>query len=521
MGLVMKKWIVRLALGFSVNIDAQSFEWYVAKAVPGSVMSRAQAEEIFDTLLENDAGDFNNIAIMEYLSENNISVSYADLLKMNINSKNRQLIGYLNPDVTDILDEIRIKTGLSEESIHKRLLNNLSILEGLLLILGQSYDDTVNSPLFDKQDIFKEFGTTNKLLQFLLKKGYTHSQLVAAINLSHETTSLNNQSKASQNILPITNALLIKFDGDSDSESFDELDIFSSEELEHYLDLIKEIDTATYDDLISCGEIASYCLQKLSAGEGFVDKYLDMHPTMFIPTLIHLPSVTQKQLLQPLAKLYHEAFQEYEHSIDPAVRMRVLELINKIAPDLYDIIISVDPEGKVHIVRDVGTAVNCKKSDGYPIFYIEDDFANWSEQTQEFTIAHELSHYVLEHNLKSNDPDMLNLRHKKLDNSSEKENNFLEYRETFLNSYDRQMEYEADRYAILQFKAPTLGAIELFGSNKTDLKDPIMATFNSTHPINERRIDHLLGLERDLQTYRSVKIDWQRLIDMYSTPGMC
>lgn len=89
----------------------------------------------------------------------------------------------------------------------------------------------------------------------------------------------------------------------------------------------------------------------------------------------------------------------------------------------------------------------------------------------------------------------------------------------FKNSWTRVDEYEADRFAILEFGVKIEDAISLIES-KLCGHDDIKSTssFELTHPIAEKRIEQLLDLqvELELRSRRSKKlIDWARLAQEY------
>lgn len=162
------------------------------------------------SLSSNDGADFKDSVIIEYLLKEKFSVPYSDLIDKNLKVKKDLLQKYLVSEVPvasdlvgssmadeaglDLLSYIKTKTGLSEEAIRQRLLNNLPILETLLLILGQSYADTVSSSLFDKQNTLNGLGTTKKLLELLQTQGYGIDQLKKIISSSNSILPIKRSS---------------------------------------------------------------------------------------------------------------------------------------------------------------------------------------------------------------------------------------------------------------------------------------------------------------------------------------
>lgn len=204
---------------------AQPFAWYVDKSNPATIDGLA-AQEIYLALTADDSADLKNVAIVEYLLKNRViedstypiianqPVPYRDLLKFDQKKKTDLVKNYFNPNAyysfeyqrplfyqnsaeiaklkpmpvsaSSKIGKVEVNTGLTGQDLRQKLLNNVVLLERLLTILGQDYVELVSSSLFDKQQIFKGFGQTNKLLMLLAENGYTEDQLDLWIQNSHE-----------------------------------------------------------------------------------------------------------------------------------------------------------------------------------------------------------------------------------------------------------------------------------------------------------------------------------------------
>ena len=182
---MLKKQILGLFFGLlsASGVCAQPFDWYVAKSNP-AMIDKIAAQEIYVSL---ETGDNQNVAIVEYLLKK-VQQNY-DILSSQFKSKVadlRKLLNVTSEISASILNYIEVQTGFAEPAVRQRLLNNLVLLERLLVILGQDHELDVKSSLFDKQEVLRGLGTTNKLLELLLDSGYTQDQLVAFIRNSNE-----------------------------------------------------------------------------------------------------------------------------------------------------------------------------------------------------------------------------------------------------------------------------------------------------------------------------------------------
>lgn len=466
----------------------------------------------------------------------------------------------------ELLDIIS-KTSLSEYAIRQRLLNNDFILNELLTILGQDPADTAKQTQYAKQTILRDFGTTNSWLNILLENGYAQDQLVDFINSSNETEPINDNSKVASQTYPISNSL--DFDNESESDSdeksiddetvneFNDEYSFPEQEYKHYLNLFKEINPKVFYELKDC-EIGAIntCLSRVKSPDKFYIFELDDYkPSLGMPSLMSLCIEEQKLKIFEYSKLYQQAIDRYRARISEEEIIEVLNYIKLLAPNLYDIYMEIDHEGnplyRSHIIRGPDLACDCSAKDGYPIIMVGKNFMSESDGDKRFGIAHELSHYLLGHVLSSeNDErevkynfiqelhgrsfaeagydlsDIDIISKPKLDQDLKSE--FLNFGETFYNSYSREQEFEADRSAALEFGVnPIDGVNWLARMIKEDEKNEIidMGTFNETHPKNYARIEQLNILNRELPLRRQLSpaaINWHELAAKYnSNPGEC
>jgi hypothetical protein len=247
----------------------------------------------------------------------------------------------------------------------------------------------------------------------------------------------------------------------------------------------------------------------------------------------------------------------YERVAPPIVvpegdRKLALEIIKDIAPDLYHLLVSVDPSGIKHIVRDPNPdqlGVYRSGEDGLPIFSIGYEFLQSYPKLDElkYAFAHELGHYVLGHPKKSIEEHEKSLtgqvvtgRKKpeeplKLEalretaiqefKKGKKVSGQLAFEETFGHAYSRVQEFEADRFAIRDL-GQSINAGITFGQSfssrakEHEIETPEKATFKSTHPLMTARIQQLKDLRREveLNKERGIKpkpINWKELAAEY------
>ena len=469
LGLIIGLFISHFTLSSSSLND---YKGYLAVGVPGM--------QLLMSLNSDGQADFNNIAIVEYLLASKNWASYQDLIGQSLEDKKRSLQGHLTgvtsssvvtPVVTstadDLLPIIIASTGFSEAQIRQRLLNNITVLECLLAILGQSYIETINSSLFDKQKTLKDLGTTNKLLGLLLENGYTQDQLVSIIKNSNE-------------------AVPIKMD-------------------RHFSPIAPETSGRhTSREFPSGSEISSGVI----GGDG-----------------------------------------------DVAQRIRILELVQALAPELYAELIIFDSTGVQYIKTNYSglAAVQCDDSTGYPIILVSKKFMEIPWNQQLFIIAHELGHWVLGHNGLggANNSDELQEQFSKFlskisaaDRQLHRKNpklglgygrdleikgeikrlkgHPLPMDATFDKAYMRDNEFAADRFAVMDLGVDPEDGIAWMRNDLIDDKigrtkdSELNRLFSRTHPFTEARIAQMEELKRELRLgmprFYPQEINWHGLI---------
>lgn len=283
-----------------------------------------------------------------------------------------------------------------------------------------------------------------------------------------------------------------------------------------YMDLLRELDPIFYKNLINCEKALGEPCLKVGREKRIIDssKTKGYEVIVLHHIINRVPYEQKKNYLLSQAK-------DYKTPITQEERNRILTLLNHLAPELYQKIIAVDPTGEHHILRTPEKRIACVSrslDDGLPIIELETKTERYTDSELTFILAHELAHYILGHFKEKQTP-----THKILDDASTTYKNTLPYKETFENSATRVEEYEADRFAIINLKAPLEGGLSWM-KNELEKNQPITnkglakETFKSTHPLFEQRIEHLENLERDIEwqtTHPTTPIDWDTLINQY------
>ncbi len=223
----------------------------------------------------------------------------------------------------------------------------------------------------------------------------------------------------------------------------------------------------------------------------------------------------------------------------------VLEIIQELAPELHAKIIALDPNGSKHFEL-TSSIVSSIASDGLPTFEVNITFMQLPKNQQKAIIAHELSHYILEHNITNskNHDEIKNYITKSF--KEKKETSSKLYPEIALeNAYIRTCEYEADRFATMNLKVPPQDLIDLLNSIRLEEDVLIYATksaryigsalgfqykpnpnvqilntdktLSRTHPITDDRIQQLRNIQKELDlpqtaySHQPTSINWDQI----------
>ena len=186
---------------------------------------------------------------------------------------------------------------------------------------------------------------------------------------------------------------------------------------------------------------------------------------------------------------------------------KILRIIKSIDPTLYAELIAVDPTGVDHIQRDYQGAAGVMPSakDGLPIFAVSARALKLPTRELRFILAHELGHYALGHYIQDFEYKVCHPA----------------FEETFHYAYDRTVEDEADRFAIVEFRIDVDDAVALakrwsLEVQEDELRNPEKKTFQRTHPLWVTRIQHLNELRREVEllkakNMRPKQINWKAL----------
>ncbi len=219
----------------------------------------------------------------------------------------------------------------------------------------------------------------------------------------------------------------------------------------------------------------------------------------------------------------------------------VLEIIKDLAPGLYDKIVQFDPNGSRHASLGDGIFIEFpnENRDGLPIFKINTSFMKLPNNMQRAVIAHEIGHYVLEHNITSTDNKYtLSKSIKKQDPSLSKLNPMT----AMINAYTRTYEYEADRFAIMNLKIPSQDAIDMLNTLRSYEDNTIYCintiksiynaiglkfntspdlnldkTFSRSHPLMDDRMQQIRNIQSEIELPNNAypnkitPINWDKL----------
>jgi peptidase M48-like protein len=301
---------------------------------------------------------------------------------------------------------------------------------------------------------------------------------------------------------------------------------FPQEEYEHYMKLIAEIDPDMHEALKQCAiDLDGPCIDRALAGEEdrvmFGTEETEGYPILVMNSLMDRSLDAQKERLKKLMGAYKK------HVIPPmkaAERQKLLNGLKTIDPDLYDAIIAVDPTGENHIKRSQKvTSAYFYTEDGLPLFYVDKDLVDGPYEETLFVLAHELSHYVLDHIFRPSTvvhrefskevaPQEFKIKGKKVAGQ-------LPFVETFQKARTRIQETEADRMAVIDFGIPIEDALCWLEKARKD-ENRSTTTFQRTHPFAADRIKYLRALcpeieLRKAQKKKRKKIDYNALAADY------
>lgn len=322
---------------------------------------------------------------------------------------------------------------------------------------------------------------------------------------------------------------------------------FPKAEHEYWMKLIKEVNSVAYEVLKKCEAAASGkpCLEMV------IDKDLDgiikpgTEETHGYPILLLNPasklfadeSIQKKMILKPLLEKYVDAVAAF--SITEKESKYILEFIKDLAPDLYKLIVAVDPTGANHILKYARGGRNASVvpsiKDGLPEIKITADFLLLPKNELLYVLGHELGHYILGH-LQPTPPlahkglQTITTQKRILKKEGKKEGRPIEVmeqlpaEETFKKAFTRIQEFEADRFAVIEFEIPIDDAIANekrtaeIGNERLRMRQ--QETFKRTHPFSLDRIKYLEELRREVELRKAqkrqpMKINWKDLADNY------
>jgi hypothetical protein len=301
---------------------------------------------------------------------------------------------------------------------------------------------------------------------------------------------------------------------------------FPQEEYEHYMKLIAEIDPDMHETLKQCElELGGPCIDRALVGEKdrvmFGTEETEGYPILVMNSLMDRLLDAQKERLQKLMGAYKK---HVVPLMKTAERQKLLLGLKAVDPDLYDAIIAVDPTGENHIKRSQKvTSAYFSTEDGLPLFYVDKDLVDGPYEETLFVLAHELSHYVLDHIFrpatvvhrefsKEVAPQEFKIKGKKVAGQ-------LPFVETFQKARTRVQETEADRMAVIDFGIPIDDAL-CWLEKAIKRENRSATTFQRTHPFAADRIKYLRELcpeieLRKAQKKKRKKIDYNVLATEY------
>lgn len=319
------------------------------------------------------------------------------------------------------------------------------------------------------------------------------------------------------------------------SEKIAQKEDFSFPKTEHdyWMNFIQQINPQTYATLKKCEASNGKPCIEMKIDEDIPSIVPGNEETHGYPILLINPEL--KLWGEETKKLYLDAdLKEYNQTpgaifaITADERKYILEIIKEFAPVLYQEIVTVDPSGADHIKSHSGggAAVNSSVKDGLPDILVGYNYLHLPKNELRAALAHELSHYVLGHFKE------LILTHKALQKVATQEFKKgkkvigqLPFEESFSSAYSRIKEFEADRFAVIEFGIPIDDAIawakdRALAGKEHQLETPQKETFKTTHPLWMARIKQFEELRREVELNKArnkkpAQIDWKKLAANY------
>lgn len=310
---------------------------------------------------------------------------------------------------------------------------------------------------------------------------------------------------------------------------------FPNNEYEYYMKRIQELNPHAYEKLKKCESANGKPCIKIAIAEDSLPIEQGSAKTNGYPILLINPitKLMDQELSKKALEIYIEAYNNAPiiSEITPDEQKYILEIIKDLAPSLYKEIVAVDPTGADHIKRNdtLGSkniAVTLSLKDGLPMIYLGSEASKIGKEQLRFSIAHELGHYVLGH---FKEPTLTHAVLQKVAaqefKKGKKVRGQLPFKESFKYAFTRTQEFEADRFAILEFGINIDDAIATakrwiseFEEHK--LESPEKEGFKSTHPLGATRIKQLEELRREVELRKAQKrqlrpINWKELAVQY------
>lgn len=482
--------------------------------------------------------DYSNVAVIEFILQK-AGFDYSNLIDKDLLFKQQMIVDYLKntsvikyvsadyetkkPDLDvetvgdavliaisgdDLISFIKDKAGFEDTSIRHRLLNNLVVLEHLLFLLGQDYNYSCKENLINKQVVFEKI-QTSALLKTLHDYGYTKENLLLIVNNSSDLPSMKQDFSLLEHKkeLSIDEKYFPKAIDDTSPLEYSEY--YTPQEYDYLMHIINQNLPDLYVELNSCGEILEKpCLRQLQIEHGYKIEQKQENgqrviylPNMYADLLRNNKYYQLKTYL--LVLLIREGFISRQDN-----KMLVLNIIKELAPPVYDMFLKTDERLEKHIIefyqRD-NFAVSCGLS-GLPVLFYGSDFYLLPHNQQKAIVGHELGHYVLGH---YNENKALNISFLHL---TDKEiGPVMKSVNTFIASYTRVNELEADRFAVLNLGVPAEDMIDMLINLYTDTKNK-HSSIGHDHPSIQSRVDQLEDLKRDLEQGRIKRqaVDWEK-----------
>jgi hypothetical protein len=223
-------------------------------------------------------------------------------------------------------------------------------------------------------------------------------------------------------------------------------------------------------------------------------------------------------------------------------RKAFMDIIKDLAPTLYEAIVAVDPTGADHIIEDDRfgytsvAGVRVSEKDGLPAIGFGPGTTQVPLERKRAVIAHELGHYALRHLFKRptiklkaleeapKGKRVLKIKGKPVEVGGELPvSGFLSLESTveanLQRAFSRQQEYEADRFAVIEFGIPIDDMIAEFKA-PLPIGTKEEETFKSSHPLSMARIKQLEDLRREVELNKihnkqPMPIDWKALAAEY------